>query len=138
MGAVSPEGFARRSESNLRVATAKLDITPPAGTKVVGHIREVDGVRDRLHAVVLLLDDGKTKAAMVTLDLVMPEYDGLHALRGIKAIDPHARVIVVSALEQKNILKEAFQLGANDFIVKPFDRQNLVETLEKAFAPVAT
>jgi two-component system chemotaxis response regulator CheY len=74
---------------------------------------------------------------VVTLDLVMPEYDGLHALRGIKAINPNALVVVVSALEQKNILKEAFQLGANDFIVKPFDRQNLVETLEKVFAPVA-
>jgi two-component system chemotaxis response regulator CheY len=72
---------------------------------------------------------------VVTLDLVMPEYDGLHALRGIKDIDPQARVIVVSALEQKNILKEAFQLGASDFIVKPFDRQNLIDTLEKVFAP---
>lgn len=72
---------------------------------------------------------------VVTLDLVMPQYDGLHALRGIKAVDPQARVIVVSALEQKSILKEAFQLGANDFIVKPFDRQNLIDTLEKAFAP---
>jgi neutral ceramidase len=57
-------------DSNLRAAVAKLDITPPPGTRVVGHLREVDGVRDRLHAVVLLLDDGKTKAALVTLDLL--------------------------------------------------------------------
>jgi neutral ceramidase len=57
-------------ESNLKVETAKLDITPPAGTKVVGHVREVDGVRDRLHAVALLLDDGKTRAAILTLDLL--------------------------------------------------------------------
>jgi len=57
-------------ESNLKGAVAKIDVTPPDGTKVVGHVREVKGARDRLHAVVLLLDDGKTKAAMVTLDLV--------------------------------------------------------------------
>jgi len=57
-------------ESNLKVAAAKVDITPPAGTKVVGHVREVNGVRDRLHAVALLFDDGKTKAAIVTLDLL--------------------------------------------------------------------
>lgn len=58
------------AEVPLKAATVKLDITPPPGTKVVGHIREVDGVRDRLHAVVLLLDDGRTRAAIVTLDLV--------------------------------------------------------------------
>jgi neutral ceramidase len=56
--------------SNLSAAVVKVDVTPPAGTKVVGHVREVDGVRDRLHAVALLLDDGKTRAAIVTLDLL--------------------------------------------------------------------
>lgn len=57
-------------KSNLKVAVAKVDITPPTGTKVVGHVREVNGARDRLHAVALLLDDGKTKAAIITLDLL--------------------------------------------------------------------
>lgn len=57
-------------ESNLRAAVARVDITPPPGTKVVGHVRETAGVRDRLHAVVLLLDDGTTRAALVTLDLL--------------------------------------------------------------------
>ncbi len=69
-----------------------------------------------------------------TLDLVMPEYDGLHALRGILKEDPDARVCVVSALDQKHVLKEAFQIGAADFIVKPFDREFLVETLDKLVA----
>jgi len=65
-----PPEPALKVESNLKIAVAKVDITPPAGTKVVGHVREVVGVRDRLHAVALLLDDGKTKAAIVTLDLL--------------------------------------------------------------------
>ncbi|MGL4549976.1 MAG: hypothetical protein ACRC33_02210, partial [Gemmataceae bacterium] len=66
---------------NLRVGVAKVDITPPAGTKVVGHVREVDGVRDPLHAVALLLDDGKTKAALVTLDLISCTPDMARQLR---------------------------------------------------------
>jgi hypothetical protein len=66
----APPTPAPRVASNLRAAVAKLDITPPAGTRVVGHVRPVEGVRDRLHAVALLLDDGKTKAALVTLDLL--------------------------------------------------------------------
>jgi two-component system chemotaxis response regulator CheY len=70
------------------------------------------------------------KPDAVTLDLVMPEYDGLHALRGIMSADPEAKVLVVSALDQKSVLKEAFKLGAFDFLVKPFDKRVLVKTLE--------
>jgi len=73
----------------------------------------------------------------VTLDLVMPEYDGLFALREIRALDPQAKVVVVSALDQKSILKEAFKAGASDFLVKPFQRSMLVETLEQLIAPPA-
>ena len=73
----------------------------------------------------------------VTLDLVMPEFDGLHALRGILELDPQARVVVVSALEQKNILMDAFKLGAADFIVKPFDKKALIATLEKVISETA-
>jgi two-component system chemotaxis response regulator CheY len=74
----------------------------------------------------------------VTLDMVMPQYDGLYALNGIKTLDPDALVLVVSALDQKQTLKEAFRLGAADFIVKPFDPKNLVATLEKMVpAPAA-
>lgn len=71
------------------------------------------------------------KPDAVTLDLVMPEYDGLHALRGIRNADANAKVLVVSAVEQKSVLKEAFRAGATDFVLKPFDRKVLVETLER-------
>ena len=72
----------------------------------------------------------------MTIDLVMPEYDGIYALREIIAIDPNAKIVVVSALGQKNILKDAFKLGATDFIVKPFDKKTLTNTLEQ-FATAA-
>ncbi|HIQ21894.1 MAG TPA: response regulator, partial [Planctomycetes bacterium] len=48
----------------------------------------------------------------VTLDLVMPEHDGLHALHGIMEFDPQAKILVVSALEQRQVLKDAFKAGA--------------------------
>jgi two-component system, chemotaxis family, chemotaxis protein CheY len=67
----------------------------------------------------------------MTVDLVMPEYDGIYALREIMALDPNAKIIVVSALGQKHILKSAFKLGAADFIVKPFDKRTLANTLEQ-------
>ena len=70
----------------------------------------------------------------VTLDMVMPESDGLHALRGIMESDPNARVLVVSALDQSSILKEAIGLGARDFIVKPFAKDRLISALEKISA----
>jgi two-component system chemotaxis response regulator CheY len=67
----------------------------------------------------------------VTLDLVMPEFDGLHALRAIREHNPQAKVVVVSALNQKQVLAEAFRLGAADFVVKPFEQTRLVDTLRK-------
>ena len=67
----------------------------------------------------------------MTIDLVMPEYDGIYALREIMALDPDAKVIVVSAIGQKSVLQDAFKLGAVDFIVKPFDKQALIKTLEQ-------
>ncbi len=59
--------------SNLRAGVAKVDITPAdvVGITVVGHRREVTGVRDPLRAGVLILDDGETKAAMVTMDTIV-------------------------------------------------------------------
>lgn len=71
---------------------------------------------------------------VMTLDLVMPKFDGLHALKNILDKNPQAKIVVVSALDQKTILKEAFKLGASDFVVKPFDKQILVQTVEKVSA----
>jgi len=67
----------------------------------------------------------------VTLDLVMPEHDGLHALHGIMEFDPNAKVLVVSALEQRGVLKDAIRAGAADFVSKPFDKEGLQATLDQ-------
>ncbi len=63
---------------------------------------------------------------LVTMDLVMPVMGGLEALRQIRAIDPEARVVVVTALDQKQALMDSIRDGAIDFIVKPFERQRVL------------
>lgn len=68
---------------------------------------------------------------LVTMDLVMPVMGGNEALRRIRAADPDARVVVVTALDQKQTLTESIRDGALDFIVKPFDRGRLAGLLRK-------
>jgi two-component system chemotaxis response regulator CheY len=66
---------------------------------------------------------------VMTLDLVMPKFDGMYALRNILSKHPDAKIVVVSALEQRTVLTESFKLGAADFVVKPFQKQALLDTL---------
>ena len=68
---------------------------------------------------------------LVTMDLVMPVMGGLEALRQIRALDPDAKVVVVTALDQKQALMESIRDGAIDFIVKPFERQRVLNLLVK-------
>ncbi len=68
---------------------------------------------------------------LVTMDLVMPVMGGLEALRQIRSLDPQARVVVVTALDQKQALMDSIEGGAVDFIVKPFDRQRVLTLLAK-------
>ena len=74
----------------------------------------------------------------VTLDLVMPEHDGLYALHGIMEFDPQAKVLLVSALEQRGVLKDAFKAGAANFVSKPFDKENLQATLAQLLPEAST
>ena len=76
----------------------------------------------------------KLQPDAVTLDLVMPEFDGMHALRGIKAGNRNAQILIVSALDQAEILKEALRAGAADFIAKPFNKGRLLAALQKIAA----
>jgi two-component system chemotaxis response regulator CheY len=74
---------------------------------------------------------------LVTLDLVMPVLGGFDALRQIRAFDPDARVVIVSAIDQRQALVDAITAGAIDFIVKPFERERIVGVLTKVAAALA-
>jgi two-component system chemotaxis response regulator CheY len=68
---------------------------------------------------------------LMTLDIVMPRMDGVAALRQIRQQDPGARVVMVSAVDQRAKLTECIRLGAVDFIVKPFDKARLKGFFER-------
>ena len=74
------------------------------------------------------------KPDLMTLDITMPEKDGLAALAEIVAADPSARVVMCSALGQEAKVLEAIKLGAKDFVVKPFQAARGLGAVEKALA----
>lgn len=76
----------------------------------------------------------KHRPMAMTLDLIMPEHNGISALERIMPEFPQARVVLVSALNQKEVLKKAFALGAADFVIKPFRADVLIGTLETVVA----
>ncbi|WP_448531671.1 chemotaxis protein CheY [Pseudothermotoga sp.] len=71
------------------------------------------------------------KPDVVTMDITMPEMDGITAIKKIREIDPNAKIIVCSAMGQQAMVIEAIQAGAKDFIVKPFQHSRVVEALQK-------
>ncbi|QZA33511.1 response regulator [Hydrogenibacillus sp. N12] len=71
------------------------------------------------------------KPDLVTMDITMPEMDGIQALKEIKKIDPQAKVIMCSAMGQQAMVIEAIQAGAKDFIVKPFQAERVLEAVRK-------
>ena len=74
------------------------------------------------------------KPELTTLDITMPEKDGLTALKEIIELDPGARVIMCSALGQESKVLESIKLGARDFVVKPFKPERVQEAVAKALA----
>jgi len=69
---------------------------------------------------------------IMTLDITMPEKDGLTALREIIAVDPAAKVVMCSALGQESKVLESIKLGAKDFVVKPFQADRVLSAIDKA------
>lgn len=68
---------------------------------------------------------------IVTMDITMPEMDGVMALKEIRSIDPNSKVVMISAMGQEIYVREAVKLGAKGFVVKPFKEDYIVQTLMK-------
>lgn len=75
-----------------------------------------------------------TKPDLVTMDLIMPKKGGLDALKDIRAGDPNAKVIVISAIDQRQPLMEALKHGAVDYVVKPFEKERVQEAINRVVA----
>jgi len=68
---------------------------------------------------------------LTTMDITMPEKDGITAVKEIRRIDPNAKIIMCSAMGQQAMVIDAIQAGACDFIVKPFQQDRVLEAIRK-------
>ena len=100
------------------------DLLTKAGYDVSEAINGVDAVESY----------EKIRPDAVLLDLTMPDMDGLTALRAIMRMDPAAKVTMVTATGQQNIVIEALKSGAADFVVKPFSAERVLAAVEKMVA----
>ena len=73
----------------------------------------------------------KHKPDFITLDVSMDKLDGFEALKRIMKIDPNAKVIMISSISQDIIVKSAIQIGASDYIVKPFSQEQITKAVNR-------
>jgi len=73
----------------------------------------------------------ETKPDLVTMDITMPEMDGIEAVKAIRSTDSSASIIMCSAMGQQSMVMDAIQAGAKDFIVKPFQQDRLLQAIER-------
>jgi two-component system chemotaxis response regulator CheY len=96
-------------------------------------------LKKSIHEVVGEAENGKIAVEryrtlqpdIITMDITMPELDGLQALKEILAINPKANVIMVSAMGQETMVREAIMSGAKGFIVKPFKEEAIISAIDK-------
>ena len=98
------------------------DILVSNGYEVVG---EADNGKDAIEVY------KSERPDIVTMDITMPDMDGIDALKGIKKIDEDATIIICSAMGQQGMVMEAIEEGAADFIVKPFEEDRVIKSLNK-------
>ena len=74
----------------------------------------------------------KFKPDLTTMDIVMPGMDGIEALTAIRKESPDAKVIMITAIDQRESMLAAMHLGISDFVVKPFDDNRIISAAENA------
>lgn len=98
------------------------DILTKNGYEVVGEAQNGQEAFEKYQA---------TNPDVVTMDITMPDVDGLEALKMIRAHDPNAKVIMCSAMGKQGMVMDAIKSGAKDFIVKPFDTDRVINAITK-------
>jgi two-component system, chemotaxis family, chemotaxis protein CheY len=93
-----------------------------------GAVTEVLRAEDGIQAVELFQAH---RPELVTMDLTMPNLDGLAAIAQIRAVDPQASILVISALNSHRIALDAIQRGACGFLTKPFTEREVSEALDE-------
>jgi two-component system chemotaxis response regulator CheY len=73
---------------------------------------------------------GELRPDIVTMEVILPDLGGIEAVRQIMRLDPEARIVMCSAMAQQDLVAEAFEAGARDFVVKPFQPSRLLEAVQ--------
>jgi two-component system chemotaxis response regulator CheY len=93
------------------------------------HYQVVGEAADGAEAVALYKS---LRPNLVTMDIVMPQMSGLDATKSILKLDKNAKVVIISAMGQENLVMEAIAVGARDYILKPFSAEEVLKTVERA------
>ena len=101
------------------------DILKEGGHKVVG---EATNGKESVEQY------AKLKPDIVTMDIIMPEMGGIEAVKEIMKNDGMAKIIMVSAMGQQQLVVEAIQAGAKDFVVKPFEGSRVLAAIERVIS----
>jgi two-component system chemotaxis response regulator CheY len=101
------------------------DILRKGGYEVVGE------AEDGLKAVEKYKE---LRPDLVTMDITMPDMDGITAVKEIRKIDANAMIIMCSAMGQQAMVIDAIQAGAKDFVVKPFQPERVLEAVRKVLS----
>ena len=105
--------------------TLVKDALVPSGHDIVGEAENGNEAVDLYK---------KLNPDLVTMDITMREKDGIEAAEEILKLDPQAKIIMVTALGQENLLTKAIKLGVKDFVVKPFPPERLQKAVSKALS----
>jgi two-component system chemotaxis response regulator CheY len=101
------------------------DILRKGGYEVIGEAEDGTRAIERYKEL---------KPDLVTMDITMPDMDGIKAVKEIRKVDPRARIIMCSAMGQQAMVIDAIQAGAKDFVVKPFQPDRVLEAVRKVLA----
>jgi two-component system chemotaxis response regulator CheY len=93
------------------------------------HYQVVGEAADGAEALELYI---KLRPDIVTMDVVMPLMSGIDATRNILKVNKNAKVVIISAMGQENLVMEAINVGAKDYILKPFSADDVLKTVERA------
>ncbi len=108
-------------DDTLFMRTLLKNILFSGGHDIVGEAGDGDEAIEKYKAL---------KPDLVTMDVVMPKVNGIEALKGIKAFDPNAKVVMCTAVGQEQMVKLAIKTGARGYIVKPFQAPKVLEEIK--------